>query len=271
MDLRAEIARWPVGSAAVAVLGVDGVLDRAATGADGQVYPWASVTKILTALTVLDACADGTVELDSPAGPVGSTVRHLLGHASGLPFDGPEPAAAPGSRRIYSNTGYEVLADHLADAAGGPFRDELTGRVLDRLGMTGTVLDGSPARDGAGPLEDLVVLAWELLAPRVLGPEIVGPATTLVFPGLSGVLPGFGRQVHNDWGLGCEIRADKSPHWTSPDNSPRTFGHFGQSGSFVWVDPDARLACIGLCDTPFGPWAAQAWPELSTAVLRAFS
>jgi CubicO group peptidase (beta-lactamase class C family) len=82
------------------------------------------------------------------------------------------------------------------------------------------------------------------------------------------VLPGFGRQQDNDWGLGCEIRDHKSPHWTSPDNSERTFGHFGQSGSFLWVDPAADLACVSLADTAFGPWAADVWPRLSTAVLQ---
>jgi CubicO group peptidase (beta-lactamase class C family) len=64
-----------------------------------------------------------------------------------------------------------------------------------------------------------------------------------------------------------EIRGHKQPHWTGTLNSPRTFGHFGQSGSFFWVDPDAGLACAGLADRPFGPWAIEAWPVLSDAVL----
>ena len=92
----------------------------------------------------------------------------------------------------------------------------------------------------------------------------------VAFPGLDGVLPGFGRQQPNDWGLGCEIRDHKAPHWTAPDNSPATFGHFGQSGSFLWVDPAAQLACVSLSDTAFGPWAADRWPRLSAAVLQAY-
>ena len=58
------------------------------------------------------------------------------------------------------------------------------------------------------------------------------------FPGLVGVLPGFGRMDPNDWGLGFELRDAKSPHWTGARNSPRTFGHFGGSGTFLWVDPE---------------------------------
>jgi CubicO group peptidase (beta-lactamase class C family) len=91
---------------------------------------------------------------------------------------------------------------------------------------------------------------------------------TPTYAGLDGLLPGFGRQDPNAWGLGVEIRGHKSPHWTSPHNAPATFGHFGQSGSFLWVDPVAGVACVGLSDTPFGPWAADAWPRLSTRVLN---
>ena len=45
-------------------------------------------------------------------------------------------------------------------------------------------------------------------------------------------------QRPNDWGLGFEISDDKSPHWTGSANSGRTYGHFGQSGTFIWVDPE---------------------------------
>lgn len=85
------------------------------------------------------------------------------------------------------------------------------------------------------------------------------------------MLPGFGRQQSNDWGLGCEIRDHKDPHWTAPGNSPSTFGHFGQAGSFLWVDPEAQLACAAVSDTPFGPWAADRWPRLSAAVLKSYA
>jgi CubicO group peptidase (beta-lactamase class C family) len=134
--------------------------------------------------------------------------------------------------------------------------------------MADTSLVGPPAHGAQGSIENLATLAWELLRPRLLMPEVVRLASTVSFPGLSGVLPGFGKQPSNDWGLGCEIRDHKSPHWTAPENSPATFGHFGQSGSFLWVDREADLACVSLCDTAFGPWAAQVWPRLSSRVLE---
>ncbi len=277
MDLSAEVADWPVGGLAVAVLGPSGVLDRYETR-PGASFEWASVTKIVTALTVLDACADGTLALDDPVvlddasdgrAHTGLTVAHLLSHAAGLPFDRGASVAPPGTRRTYSNYGYELLGEQLARAAGGPLQNEIAGRVLEPLSMSTMTVDGSPASSGVGTIDDLLALAGELLVPTVLGTEIGHLISTVAFPGLSGVLPGFGRQASNDWGLGCEIRDSKSPHWTSADNSPATFGHFGQSGSFLWVDPVVRLACVGLGDRPFGAWAATAWPRLSTAVLQA--
>jgi CubicO group peptidase (beta-lactamase class C family) len=265
MDLRAELADWPVGSASAAVIGPDGVLDLVD---DGQRYPWASVTKVLTAIAVLDGTFEGVIGLDDEVGPPGSTLRHLLSHASGLAIDSDQILARPGTRRVYSNRGIDLAAEHLAGRTGRPFSNELAERVLDLLDMNDTELIGPPSHGGRGPITDLAALAADLLTPTLLLPKAVAAAGTVAFPGLGGVLPGFGRQQANDWGLGCEIRDHKQPHWTAPDNSPATFGHFGQSGSFIWVDPVARLACVSLSDTAFGPWAADRWPRLSAAVLR---
>jgi CubicO group peptidase (beta-lactamase class C family) len=130
-------------------------------------------------------------------------------------------------------------------------------------------LSGSPARDGFSTVSDLAAVALELLRPgRLVHASTVAAAASVQFPGLRGVLPGFGPRDPNDWGLGFEIRSSKSPHWTGTKNSPQTFGHFGQSGTMLWIDPVASLALVALTDEPFGPWAAAAWPELSDAVLR---
>ena len=95
----------------------------------------------------------------------------------------------------------------------------------------------------------------------------VAAAMTVQYPGTKGVLPGYGHQNPNDWGLGFEIRDSKSPHWTGGSSSPRTFGHFGQSGTFLWIDPEAGAAAVALADRAFGPWAAKAWPVFTDAVL----
>ena len=262
--------RWDAPDARAAVVGMGGrgtveVLEvRGDPTLPGE---WASVTKLVTALAVLLAVEEEVVALDEPAGPPGSTVRHLLAHASGLAFDENRVFDQPGEQRIYSNRGFEVLAKLVGDRAGMPFADYLTEGVLSPLGMTATHLDGSPAKGLVGPLDDLVRLARELLAPTLVSPVTLRNATTVVFPGLGGVLPGFGRQHPLDWGLGFELRDAKSPHWTGRRNSPATFGHFGRSGSFLWVDPAAGVACAVLSGRDFGPWAREAWPLLSDEVL----
>src|SRR6266498_959833 len=101
------------------MLSREGELARRGDGS--RVFRWASVTKPVTALATLVAAEEGTIDLDEPAGPPGSTVRHLLSHASGLPFEDGPPIAKPGTRRIYSNTGFDVLADVLASHAEMPF------------------------------------------------------------------------------------------------------------------------------------------------------
>lgn len=231
---------------------------------------WASVTKLLTGLATLVAVEEGTVDLDEPAGPPGSTLRHLLAHASGLPPDDGPPLMAPERRRIYSNAGIEAAAALVEARAEMPFGDYLQGAVLDPLGLVGE-LRTSAAWGYAGPLDDLLALARELLAPTLLAPETLAEATTVQFPGLVGVLPGWGRMEPNDWGLTFELRDGKRPHWTGERNSPRTFGHFGAAGTFLWVDRDAGLACGVLTDREFGEWAKDAWPRLGDAVLDELS
>jgi CubicO group peptidase (beta-lactamase class C family) len=261
----AQIDGWPVTSAAAGV--VSARRTAATAGSTSKRFPWASVTKLLTALATLVAVEEGTVDLDDPAGPPGSTVRHLLAHASGLPPDGDTPVARPGTRRIYSNRGFEVVAAEVAERAGMPFSDYLEAGVLQPLHLVDTGLEGSPASGAVGSLLDLLCVGRELLAPVLVSRETLDQATAVQFPGLAGVLPGYGQMDPNDWGLGFEIRDAKSPHWTGAGNSPATFGHFGRSGAMIWVDPAAGLACASLADRAFGPWAVEVWPRLSDAVL----
>ncbi|TDE10625.1 serine hydrolase domain-containing protein [Jiangella asiatica] len=261
-----QVERWPVDHAATAVVAADGRV-AGAHGDQDRTFRLASVTKPLTAYTTLIAVEEGAIGLDDPAGPEGSTVRHLLAHTSGLAFDEHKVVWAPGARRLYSNAGFEQLADAVAKRSGIPFAEYARDGLLVPLGMTATTFEGSPAAGAVSTVRDLARFAAELQAPTLLDPATVQAATTVAFPGLSGVLPGHGRQDPNDWGLGFEIRDHKSPHWTGSANSPRTFGHFGGSGTFLWVDPELGAACVALADRDFGPWAAEAWPPFSDAVI----
>jgi len=264
VDVLRQVEDWPAATTAVGVLRNGEVLGT--HGPRGETFRWASVTKLATALAVLVAAEEGVLDLDQPAGPPGSTVRHLLAHASGLPFEGDVPIARVGQRRIYSNAGFEALGDELARGAEMPFGDYLRAAVLEPLGL-GAELRGSPGAGLVGSLDDLLRLGAELQRPTLVAPETLTEATSVQFPGLVGVLPDVGRMDPNDWGLGFELRDAKSPHWTGTRNSPRTFGHFGGSGSFLWVDPEAGVGLASLGDLDFGPWALEAWPRLSDDVL----
>ena len=133
--------------------------------------------------------------------------------------------------------------------------------------MSSVLVPGSPAHSGEGSARDLAVFARELAAPRLVGADLAAEATSVAFPGLDGVLPGYGRQAPNDFGLGVEVRGRKHPHWTGTANSPATFGHFGQSGSFIWVDPVARRQAVFLGARPFRRAHVTQWPGLSDQIL----
>jgi CubicO group peptidase (beta-lactamase class C family) len=263
-----QIDAWDVPFAAAGATRADGVV--ATRGDASRRVRLASLSKPIAALAILVAAEEGVVDLDEPAGPPGATVRHLLAHASGLPFEGADPIAPPGRRRIYSNEGFRVLGEHVAARAELPFADYVREAVVQPLGLS---LDptGHPGAGMHGSLGDVLAIGRELLAPRLVARETHTEMTSVQFPGLDGVLPDYGRFSPLDWGLGVEIKGAKEGHWSGTLTSPRTFGHFGGSGTFLWVDPERGVSCAALTNRPFGDWAKEAWPRLSDAVVREVS
>ena len=230
----------------------------------------ASVTKPLFAYAVLIAIEEGSIDLDEPVGPFGSTVRHLLAHAGGVGFTETDPVSAPETRRIYSNYGFDLLGRHLEQATGFSSAEYLAEAVFQPLGMASSNLNGSPAKDALSTADDLARFVEELLHPTLISRETQRQMTTVQFPGLAGIVPGIGPFRPNPWGLGVEIRGAKNPHWTGRNNSVDTYGHFGANGSFIWIDPVHEVATIVTNDRAFGPWALTSWPALSDAVLDQF-
>ncbi|WP_350258453.1 serine hydrolase domain-containing protein [Scrofimicrobium sp. R131] len=233
-----------------------------------QPFPFASVTKLLTALGVHLAVQDGYLRLDQPAGPEGSTVAHLLAHASGLApeGEGTRMAARVGSRRIYSNQGYEVLGEVVTAATGDP--DWTRNRLLAPLGAEGITIAGTPAWSAVGSALDLSLVLQELLQPELLSRASWEAFRSPAFPSLRGVLPGYGTQERNLWGLGPEIRDRKHPHWTGTRADPSTFGHFGVSGSFLWVDPTRAVGALFLGQERFGDWHKANWHQLNDRLIE---
>jgi CubicO group peptidase (beta-lactamase class C family) len=133
-----------------------------------SLYPVASITKLATALVVLQFVDRGEIRLDDSlssflpvarASRPGVTIRRLLSHTSGLPYDidmtWVRTAAkvhwngfarecletglseTPGSRVQYSNVGYGLLALVVERLTGASFQSVLTALVLRPLGIEG--------------------------------------------------------------------------------------------------------------------------------------
>ena len=258
------------GHAAAVVIGADGIALAPARRPGPAASSSPRSRSRSTALAVLVAVEEGSVDLDQPAGPDGldpapparPRVRPRPSTAACSPARaGGASTATPGSRRPPPPSRRRpsiAFATYLAEA------------VLEPLGMASTTLDGSPAhgrhRDRRRPRAARRRAAG---AARLIDPSTHRTATSVAFPGLKGVVPGYGRQDPNDWGLGLEIRSSKHPHWTAPGNDPATFGHFGRSGCFLWVDPVARWRSPSPPTRSSRPGPIEAWPRLGQAVLDA--
>ena len=263
MQALRQIDDWPVAFAAAGAFDPAG---RVATHGDAaRVVRLASVSKPVAALAVLVAAEEGVVDLDEPAGPPGSTVRHLLAHASGLPFEGLTPIALPGRRRIYSNEAFRVLAAHLAERAEMAFSDYVHAAVCVPLGI-GLDPRGDPGSGMHASLDDVLAIGRELLGATLVAQETLDEMTSVQFTGLAGVLPDYGRFDPLDWGLGVQLNTP-TPTWMGSRVSTRAFGHFGGTGTFLWIDPVAKVVCAALTDREFDEWAKEAWPRLSDGVL----
>lgn len=272
-EVLATTREWPVPNCAAGVVTAQGEVIE---GAAHHRFAVASLTKPVVAHAVLVAVEEGVIDLDRPlpeAQP-GCTMRHLLAHTGGYPFEDAQPVAAPGTRRIYSNSGFELAAAALERATEIDVATYVGEAVLEPLGMTGTALVGSPASGLHTSLVDLLLFMRELLHPALIGTSTALDAQRPQWPVLGGIVPGVGHFEPCPWGLGVEIAGDKSPHWMGSARSARTFGHFGGGGSMMWVDPDREVALVALTDRPFGSWAAEAqrsWAQLSDRVIASLA
>lgn len=139
-------------------------------------YHIGSLTKSFTSLGVLALRDDGVVTLDDPlvrwvpeaaglvyptrdARPI--TLRQLLTHTSGLPreYDRTRTATEaeifaqlqglvlenpPGQTFVYSNLGFVLLSATVAHASHAAFREFITKRIFQPLGMTASAFDSTP-------------------------------------------------------------------------------------------------------------------------------
>ncbi|MEY2966355.1 MAG: hypothetical protein RLY50_405, partial [Actinomycetota bacterium] len=85
--------QWPAPAWSAAIVWRDATGDTSVEtrGDTSHRQRIASVSKLLTAWAVLVAVEEGSVSLDDPVGQEGCTLRHLLCHAGGYPFEGAQP------------------------------------------------------------------------------------------------------------------------------------------------------------------------------------
>lgn len=128
-------------------------------------YSAASVTKSITAATLVCIARAGTLSLDDPAGRwlpqlvgnSGITLRAILGHRAGLPRDLPDSFPSSGQsvafwvaanpdrlseagKEHYSNIGYALLAEVIESATGKTFADAAQSLVLEPAGMADSLI-----------------------------------------------------------------------------------------------------------------------------------
>lgn len=309
----------------------------------------ASVTKPMTAATVMTLVEAGLLALDTPAASyipefaTGTsagdslrsfrervTIRQLLAHISGLPEDLPRGTFGsreaptlhqitdamlrqplwrePGTKLIYSNTGYGILGRVAEAVTGRDFWALAWENVFEPLELHETIARPGPELDtriarvrdvyGKGrPTESYNSQYWRDLAIPWGGlygspHDAVRFAATFLLHGDGFILPELAGEMITDqvhglagevqaarvnwpvasWGLGWEIKGSKIKHWTGNLTSPRTFCHFGAAGTLLWADPALDLAAAIFANRAtfhLWPFVPPRWATLSDALVEA--
>ena len=208
---------------------------------------------------------EGALDLDEPqARPAQASATCLPTHP--IAVRGRAPIAPPGRRRIYSNRGFQVLGEHLAARAEMAFADYVRAAVCEPLELS---LDpsGHPGAGMRASLDDVLALGASSLHRRSSRPRLTPRWSASSSRGSTACFPTSAASPRSTGGSASSSRARRTPRWSGTLTSPQTFGHFGGSGTFLWVDPVAGVACAALATREFGEWAKVAWPALSDAVL----
>ncbi len=231
------------------------------------------------------------------------TLDDIIDAMCGLPLQ-----SAPGDELRYSNAGFGIASRAVERATGVDFHAYLQTRVLDSMGLADIAIrpdlggddriaHTDDAASAGTPAESYNSQYWRALGipwggffgtPEALatfaGSFISGVGSALpdesrlamIVDQTDGVAGGVGTAgVHWDqgaWGLGWEVAAGKPHHWTGTLRSPRTFCHWGQSGTLVWADPERDLALAVFGNrTVHHPWPLKPprWAQLSDELVRA--
>jgi CubicO group peptidase (beta-lactamase class C family) len=213
----------------------------------------------------------------------------------------------PGTRVSYQSMGTALLGEVLQRITGQPLPDFLRREFFDPLGMNDTSLGWQPEKRhriaavrlpanmehtdwhwntpywlGFGaPWGGLVTSPADyakfcqlmLNGGAVGGVRVLSPATVRAMT--SNQLAGMPRMPEEErrcrpWGLGWRLHwPAHSPHFGDL-LGPRSFGHWGATGTLCWMDPDTEVFCVILTTQPQeeeGRFLARACNAVAAAVV----
>ena len=241
-------------------------------------YKWASVSKLLAMHVFADAIVSGFISLDDqidhPNIDNSVTLADLLSHSSGIKPELESPIE-PCTKRIYSNIAFDIAEQHLIKKLGPGFEGQSVGSLFNdgfKHDLNSSIeFSGSCAFTANGTFDDLILFLNEIRNPKLIDPSIFSLLTSPHNDGLPGILPGWGHQENNTWGIGYEIKGNKDPHWMGSLASEKSYGHFGMAGTFIFHDPVNNISVALQSAKDFGPWAKHIWPPLCKEIYNLFA
>ncbi|MBI4553312.1 MAG: beta-lactamase family protein, partial [Candidatus Latescibacteria bacterium] len=184
----------------------------------------------------------------------------------------------PGTNISYQSAGIAILGEIVWRVTGTPLPEFLRREVFEPLGMADTALGVRPEMLGRIPEirlpDDLIEADWGWNKPywRAFGAPWGGMFSTVrdmsvfcqtflsggAYGGVRVFDPATVRAMTTDqtalmdrlpaevkqkeaWGLGWRLNRPETAFGTGL--SPRTFGHYGATGTVVWAAPDTGLSC----------------------------
>jgi CubicO group peptidase (beta-lactamase class C family) len=199
-------------------------------------------------------------------------------------------AFPPGTQVQYQSMGFAMLAEVVHQVSGRSLREFLRAELFDPLGMHDTTLGAVPEKQGriaairigrsqqatdwhwnspywlgfGAPWGGLItspgdfarfcrmmLAGGHLDGVRVLAPSTVRALTAnqlVVMP----QVPEEDRRCR-PWGLGWRLNWPAGPEAFGDLLGPRTYGHWGATGTLCWLDPDADAYAVLFTTEPLGP------------------
>lgn len=252
------------------------------------IYDVASLTKVVVTTTLAMMMYDeGLLDLDARC--ENFRIRQLLTHSSGLPAAPNGETYEPGTKTVYSDTGFIVLGK-IIEQLGRASLDALAReRIFEPLGMKDSCFNPSAA------LFHRIAPTGPDLRGRVHDPNAAATGGVAGHAGLFSTAPDLARfcrmMLRGGPAIDLFTKRDgqvpgstRALGWDTPSNgsssagryfSASSFGHTGFTGTSMWIDPKRRLYVILLTNRVYASSddldIRQIRPKLHDAVILSLS